>query len=449
MNHDDFDQFLQQSADGLKMRPSDKVWSAIATELERKKKRSSGLFVLALLMISGTYIAFELAQNNNHSQTAYQVPITQQELLQPADLTRSLQQEVLPSVSYRFKKSSPKAAPAQQLAAANNIEKAPSSLPLLVDTLATTAMQQGQVAAVDQPAALALAAPAERDLTMSLSPDSLSLATAASTGFAEAEQAPSTQPEPATTTALPKPLNKAPQISWQVFATPTISYRILSDNKSYRRPLLSPAIPANFSALYGINDMVIHKPDLGLEFGVVARYPLSRSVNLRTGFQINVSRYDIKAFSYVPEVATIALNNGPRVDSVRAISNYRNFAGGIGDWLQNFYLQASIPIGLEWKVATTRKMHWSVASSIQPSYLLGNRSYMITADYKNYARIPWLTRRWNMHSSFETFVSFNSGKTQWQIGPQVRYQLRSSFINKYPVKENLFDFGMKVGITLK
>lgn len=449
MNHDDFDQFLQESADGLKMRPSDKVWNAIATELERKKKRSSGLFVLALLMISGSYIAFELAQNNNHPQTTYQVPITQQALLQPADLTRSLQQETVSTATYRYKYLPRKTAPNQELVAANNIEQANNSLPVLADTVTVTAALNNQIAAVDQPAELALVTPAETGITIPLAVDSISLASDAVTGSVEEDQAPSIQPESATTIALPKPLNEAPKISWQVFATPTISYRILSDNKSYRRPLLSPSIPANFSALYGINDMVIHKPDLGLEFGVVARYPVSRSVNLRTGFQINVSRYDIKAFSYVPEVATIALNNGPRVDSVRAISNYRNFAGGIGDWLQNFYLQASIPIGLEWKVATTRKMHWSVASSIQPSYLLGNRSYMITADYKNYARIPWLTRRWNMHSSFETFVSFNSGKTQWQIGPQVRYQLRSSFINEYPVKENLFDFGMKVGITLK
>lgn len=449
MNHDEFDQFLQQSADGLRMHPSDKVWKNIANELERKKKRSGSLFLLALLLISGSYIAFELAQNNNHPQTAYQVPIAQQALLQPADLSRKLKLETASSGNLSIKKSSRKAAQNQERSSDITIEQAFIPLPAIADTLAATAMLQDQIVTVVQPAEMPLTASIEQSTATSLIADSISQPHSVVNSTSQADLVVTTEPESATTAVLPKPLNKAPKISWQVFATPTVSYRILSDNKSYRRPLLSPAIPANFSALYGINDMVIHKPDLGLEFGVVARYPLSRNVNLRTGFQINVSRYDIKAFSYVPEVATIALNNGPRVDSVRAISNYRNFAGGIGDWLQNFYLQASIPIGLEWKVATTRKMHWSVASSIQPSYLLGNRSYMITADYKNYARIPWLTRRWNMHSSFETFMSFNSGKTQWQIGPQVRYQLRSSFINEYPVKENLFDFGMKVGITLK
>jgi hypothetical protein len=238
--------------------------------------------------------------------------------------------------------------------------------------------------------------------------------------------------------------------SWQVFATPTVSYRKLSDNKNYVRPILTTGIPANFSALYGINEAVIHKPDLGIEFGVMTRYPITRNLSLRTGFQFNVSRYDIKAFSYVPEVATFALSNGFGVDSVRAISNYRTLAGsGSSNWLQNFYFQASIPVGLELKVAGNKRAHWGIASSLQPTYILGNRSYMITADYKNYARVPWLTRKWNVNTSLETFVSINSGKTQWQIGPQVRYQALSSFINEYPVKENLFDFGMKVGVTLK
>jgi hypothetical protein len=52
-----------------------------------------------------------------------------------------------------------------------------------------------------------------------------------------------------------------------------------------------------------------------------------------------------------------------------------------------------------------------------------------------------------MNTSFETFVSYKSGNVRWQIGPQVRYQLRSSFDKRYPFKENLFDFGLKVGIT--
>jgi hypothetical protein len=93
-------------------------------------------------------------------------------------------------------------------------------------------------------------------------------------------------------------------------------------------------------------------------------------------------------------------------------------------------------------------MHVGVATTVQPTYVLGDRAYLITTDYKNYAEVPWLMRRWNVNTNLETFVAYSTGKLKWQVGPQVRYQLLSSFVNKYPVKENLFDFGLKVGISV-
>ena len=108
----------------------------------------------------------------------------------------------------------------------------------------------------------------------------------------------------------------------------------------------------------------------------------------------------------------------------------------------------SAPIGLEVKLHGNDKMHIGIASTIQPTYVIGDRAYMITADYKNYAQVPWLIRHWNVNTNLETFVAYSSGKIKWQVGPQVRYQLLSSFVSEYPVKENLFDFGLKVGISL-
>jgi hypothetical protein len=133
---------------------------------------------------------------------------------------------------------------------------------------------------------------------------------------------------------------------------------------------------------------------------------------------------------------------------VNTISNYRNFNGGKTNWLKNYYFQASVPLGVEVKVTSNNKMHVGVASTLQPTYVIGDRAYLITNDYKNYAELPWLIRRWNVNTNLETFVSYSTGKTKWQVGPQVRYQLLSSFVSKYPVKENLFDFGLKVGVTL-
>jgi hypothetical protein len=245
-----------------------------------------------------------------------------------------------------------------------------------------------------------------------------------------------------------RPKSRKHRSEFQIIFTPTISYRKLSENKSYLRSV--PAFNATQSnaALYNINNMVTHKPDMGLELGFALKYPIAKAVKLRTGIQFNMSRYDIKAFNNPLEIATIALNNRSRVDSVNTVSNLRNFGGTKQDWLQNLYFQVSAPVGVEVKLRGDDKMQFGIASTIQPTYVLGDRAYLISSDYKNYTQVPWLMRRWNVNTSLETFVAYSTGKLKWQVGPQVRYQLLSSFVTKYPVKENLFDFGLKVGVSV-
>ena len=236
------------------------------------------------------------------------------------------------------------------------------------------------------------------------------------------------------------------KLSFQYYFTPTISYRKLSENKSYLRSINSGGTSG--TTLYtNINNVVTHKPDMGLEVGVAARYALNKKLKVRGGVQFNTSRYDIKAFNYASELTTIALNTGPTVDSVNTISNYRNFNGYKSDWLHNFYFQISVPVGIELKLAGDDKIQFGIASTIQPTYIIGDRAYLLSSNYKNYAEVPWLIRRWNMNTSLEAFVSYSTGKMNWQIGPQVRYQLYSSFVKEYPVKENLFDFGLKVAVS--
>jgi len=169
---------------------------------------------------------------------------------------------------------------------------------------------------------------------------------------------------------------------------------------------------------------------------------------VKAGLQFNVNRYDIKAFNYRMELTTIALRTNAGVDSVDIISSHRNFSGYKSDWLQNYYFEVSAPVGIEIDLAGDSRVQFGVAGTIQPTYILGDRAYLLSTDYKNYAEVPWLIRRWNVSTGLETFVAYSTGKMRWQVGPQVRYQLLSSFVDKYPVKENLFDFGLKVGVSL-
>ncbi|MEO8406093.1 MAG: hypothetical protein ABI480_15905, partial [Chitinophagaceae bacterium] len=237
------------------------------------------------------------------------------------------------------------------------------------------------------------------------------------------------------------------QIIWQLFITPTVSYRKLDENKSFEN---TSALTYPFASLSDVNKAVTHKPDMGLQLGLSAAYPVTTNLRIRGGFQFNVNRYDIKASPYNPEIATINLNasNGNGVNSVSTLTPYRNYGGFKSDWLKNFYFSISVPVGIELKLLGGSKTSFGIAGTLQPTYIIKDRAYLISTDYKNYAEVPSLVRHVNLNTGFETFVNYTSGKTHWQIGPQVRYQVLSSFHNKYPVKENLFDFGVKVAVSL-
>jgi len=240
------------------------------------------------------------------------------------------------------------------------------------------------------------------------------------------------------------------KLSWEVYFTPTISYRKLKENKDFINSTLANNNALNYyTAIADINSLVTHKPDMGLQLGFNAGYPLSKNLKVLAGLQFNVSKYDIRAYTYNSEVTTIALNTGGGSNSVSTISNYRNFSGDDASWLRNLYISASMPVGLELKLNRSDKAEFGVAATVQPTYMLGDRVYLISTDYKNYAEVPSLTRKWNFSGGFEAFAGMSTGKLQWRIGPHVRYQMLSSFDSKYPVKEHLFDFGLKVGIMLK
>src|SRR5580765_1032021 len=117
---------------------------------------------------------------------------------------------------------------------------------------------------------------------------------------------------------LVKP-KKQSKVTAQVFFTPTVSYRKLKENKNVYAG----------SGFYGptidLNNIVDHKPAMGLEFGIEGKYLMNKKFSLTTGLQFNINRYDIRAYSHPTEIATVALTSSyGRVDSLATLSNYRN-----------------------------------------------------------------------------------------------------------------------------
>jgi hypothetical protein len=52
-----------------------------------------------------------------------------------------------------------------------------------------------------------------------------------------------------------------------------------------------------------------------------------------------------------------------------------------------------------------------------------------------------------VNAGVEAYVGYNTGTVRWQLGPQFRYQLLSTYENKYPIKEYLMEYGFKIGVT--
>lgn len=240
---------------------------------------------------------------------------------------------------------------------------------------------------------------------------------------------------------------KQRRFSTQFYLTPTVSYRKLEDEGNVSNGYMAWQLA---QSNYDVNDLVKHKPAAGVDFGFETRYRLSNRLSLKGGIQLNIYRYDIRAYYHSPEVATVAITNGfNRVDVVAAISNYRNSGGNLTSWLENKYVQAALPLGADYLLANNKKIQWGVSSSIQPTYLFGDGAYLISSNYKNYAKFPDLMRRWNVNLEGGTFIGYTTGGVKWQVGPNARYQLLSSYIKGYPVREHLFAVGFKVGASFQ
>lgn len=474
----DFEQLVKQNADEYRMFPSEKVWSGINNSLHTRR-RWTGFGLAFLLLLTGGAVSWVMTMYPADKKAQDFASVTPSNSGTDANLvteessiitsspekkeTRKLH-GILPfsnepeqtsvaneeqaisvatdAVPYELRKttiaepiSSPAIPAHNELA--DRIEKNIAPMhPVRVKHA-----DPASTALVINPETETLASPAVTTITLKETPAAI---------ITNAHPAAGVSEPPLTIESVTNSYRRERErklISWQLFITPTISYRKLGTNKAFNNAAGTgyPFSPA----LTDVNQAVTHRPDIGLQVGFMGRYPLTNSLKLRAGLQLNVNRYDIKAFSYSGEMATIGLNGvRPGGSSVSAYTRYRNYSGYKADWLKNFYYSVSLPIGAELKVLGNDRRSFGIAGTVQPTYVITDGAYLISTDYKNYAKVPWLTRNFNMSTGFEAFINYTSGKTRWQVGPQVRYQLLSSFENKYPVKENLFDFGVKIGVSL-
>ena len=450
----DFEQFVKQNADQYRMFPSEKVWNGINGVLHTRRKWY-GLWLGIFLLLSGGTVTWVMTSDSSDDKSGNSPTIAKTNSALPTTNSTlpegpSIAPET-PEVNNLFVLERP-AVPENEVAAFPEALMIPKPEGPLTDDIrnseGTMYPEKGSVAFVDR--SYFENSPLISEVVPSfVLQDKIVMMDLPARGNEEKVSHATTIPNYFTIENVVNAYQykKVPKkISWQLFVTPTVSYRKLSLNNSFENPAAS-----NYPFAYrsDVNSFVTHKPDVGLQMGIAGRYPISKSVNVRGGFQFNINRYDIKAFAFRGEIATIDLNGGVgNNNSISTWTNYRNYNGYSTDWLKNFYFSFSLPIGAELKLFGNDKTNFGVASTLQPTYMLSDEAYLISTDYKNYAEVPRLIRHVNLNTSFEAFVNYTKRGTKWQIGPQIRYQLLSSFQNKYPVKENLFDFGVKLGVTI-
>ncbi len=249
-----------------------------------------------------------------------------------------------------------------------------------------------------------------------------------------------------------KPITKAKRrnrFEFQVYATPSISYRNLSDDKTrvwYQPYTTANNLVQNLST--NINNIVKHTPALGFELGLGVWYKLTPTLKIRTGLQFNIRQYYIDAYQSFG-VATIAIVQNYRLDSVKYFSMFSNSSNNssLSTKIDNKLYQVSIPIGIQWDFINGKKLGLSMGASIQPTFTLNKNVYVISTDYKNYTNGAPFFRKWNLNTSAELDVTYKIGNVKWYFGPQIRYQHFPTYNDVYPIKEYRLDYGLKLGFT--
>ena len=236
--------------------------------------------------------------------------------------------------------------------------------------------------------------------------------------------------------------------SVQFYATPSASFRVLSDQKV--KELIQPsliAIPLISPTLQTptFNQAVRHRPDIGLELGLTFNYPVTNKLQFKTGLQVNIGQYQIDTYETGANAATLSLINGGRIQTVSVMSSYNNNVGFRSAHLNNKVYQIAMPIGLDYQVLKFKKFGIHTQATIQPTYNINKNVYLLSTDYANYAAGNDYVRKWNINTSAGIQFSYQKGNTIWQLGPQIRYQTLPTYNNPYPIKENLIDYGFRIG----
>jgi hypothetical protein len=229
------------------------------------------------------------------------------------------------------------------------------------------------------------------------------------------------------------------------YLTPSYGFRTIAKNTS-TKSTASVTTSSLLASSTLVNDKEIQNDNaaLSLELGAVIKYTVTKNIQFKTGVQVNYTNYVSNASSIGHSTqAKLATANG---EEVIGLSSYTTEKGTAS--LNNTTVQIAIPIGADLKIASFNNVSWYLGATIQPSYTFGGSAFLYSADEKNYITDFSMVRKLNINTAIETFITIKpSSDIIVQLGPQIRYQLFSTYKNEYNYKENLYNLGFKIGVT--
>lgn len=417
---DEFEDFLKQRSDQYTLYPSTKVWSRVHDFLHIKRNwhTIAGTFFLLTVLV---FISLEIDSSHKNLPKEKKTSSTDSRLIAATKITQLQSTPIAPAGAVAVSFTSFKEMPAAVSPLSMNLEPIE-----LIDSyeLPTPGHLPGHIVSADSALSETISLPDQ--------------ATKKTTGTNWLQDI-------AIQTQL---LKKDNRLKVQFYFSPTASYRKLKNNKDAINSKMMDATPLSGSPME-VDGLVDHEPSVGLEIGSSLRFNISKRVTLKAGTQLNYVRYTINAFRSYPEKAQITLSsvvNSSYSETITSYSSIRNTGTRDPDNFQNRYVEVSLPVGADYKVLGNKRWQFNVGGSVQPTYILHNETYVLSGNYNNYTKDPGLVRRWNINGAVESSISYKTGDLQFQAGPQFRYQLLSTYTDRYKIRENLMEYGIKIGV---
>ena len=238
---------------------------------------------------------------------------------------------------------------------------------------------------------------------------------------------------------------KNKNVEWTFYVTPLIS------GVSFEKKTFHPVASTSSSMVLLPNQpssfQLIHNPALGVETGAEISFKISKKFKVITGANVNYSSYRNVSNFVHPTFGTLILTDKSGTYIKSYLTHYGNGQSPSQISLNNYNLEASVPIGLKYNIWNNGKMQIDLSSLIAPSAVFKSNAFIISSDGRYYINEPSLVRKFNMAVAFGSYITFKAKNIKWHIGPDFRYQLLSTYKNIYPNKEHFMDYGIRIGIS--